>query len=98
MPQKGELQTLAREVQELMQHKIGTTEYAAVHNEIRKRAAERRNERKRAIALDAINDPELDAKRKSRRAEQKKNQKKRKVAAFADQKVRFGDGSKRRRG
>jgi len=34
-----------------MQAKIGTTEYSAVHNEIRKRAAERRNERKRTIAL-----------------------------------------------
>jgi U3 small nucleolar RNA-associated protein 20 len=42
---------LAKEVQELMQTKIGTTEYAAVHNEIRKRAAEKRNERKRALAL-----------------------------------------------
>ncbi|GAA5909110.1 Utp20p [Sporobolomyces salmoneus] len=97
-PQMAELQTLAREVQELMQSKIGTTEYAAVHNEIRKRAAEKRNERKRTLALQAINDPEEDAKRKSRRAEQKKNQKKRKVAAFADKKERFGDGSKRRRG
>ena len=111
-----------------MQTKIGTTEYSKVHNEIRKRAAEKRNERKRALALQvslpfepilslsfsdgsmreltpcgfffpqAINDPEEDAKRKSRRAEQKKNQKKRKVAAFADKKERFGDGSKRRRG
>ncbi|GAA6011855.1 hypothetical protein JCM11491_000772 [Sporobolomyces phaffii] len=97
-PQMAELQTLAKEVQELMQTKIGTTEYAAVHNEIRKRAAEKRNERKRTLALQAINDPEEDAKRKSRRAEQKKNQKKRKVAAFADKKERFGDGSKRRRG
>ncbi|GAA5886649.1 hypothetical protein JCM16303_001398 [Sporobolomyces ruberrimus] len=96
-PQMAELQTLAKEVQELMQAKIGTTEYSSVHNEIRKRAAEKRNERKRTIALQAINDPEEDAKRKSRRAEQKKNQKKRKVAAFADQKERFGDGSKRRR-
>ncbi|GAA5994163.1 hypothetical protein JCM5350_006337 [Sporobolomyces pararoseus] len=97
-PQMAELQTLAKEVQELMQTKIGTTEYSKVHNEIRKRAAEKRNERKRALALQAINDPEEDAKRKSRRAEQKKNQKKRKVAAFADKKERFGDGSKRRRG
>ncbi|GAA6061993.1 hypothetical protein JCM10212_004271 [Sporobolomyces blumeae] len=96
-PQMAELQTLAKEVQELMQTKVGTTEYAAVHNEIRKRAAEKRNERKRALALQAINDPEEDAKRKSRRAEQKKNQKKRKVAAFASQKERFGDGSKKRR-
>lgn len=34
-----------------MQAKIGTTEYSSVHNEIRKRAAEKRNERKRTIAL-----------------------------------------------
>jgi U3 small nucleolar RNA-associated protein 20 len=46
-----ELQTLAREVQELLQTKIGTTKYSAVHNEIRAKAAARRNERKQATAL-----------------------------------------------
>ncbi|BGP36520.1 U3 snoRNP protein [Rhodotorula kratochvilovae] len=96
-PQMVELQTLAREVQELLQSKIGTTAYAAVHNSIRQQAATRRNERKQALAHQALNDPVEEAKRKAKRAEQKKVGKKRKVAAFAAQKERFGSGSKRHR-
>ncbi|KAL7340922.1 armadillo-type protein [Rhodotorula toruloides] len=96
-PQMVELQTLSREVQELLQQKIGTTAYAQVHNQIRQRAAARRNERKQATALKAINDPVEDAKRKAKRAEQKKTQKKRKAAAMASQKERYGVGAKRRR-
>ncbi|EGU13301.1 hypothetical protein RTG_00465 [Rhodotorula toruloides ATCC 204091] len=96
-PQMVELQTLSREVQELLQQKIGTTAYAQVHNQIRQRAAARRNERKQATALKAINDPVEDAKRKAKRAEQKKTQKKRKAASMASQKERYGVGAKRRR-
>lgn len=84
-------------MQELLQQKIGTTAYAQVHNQIRQRAAARRNERKQATALKAINDPVEDAKRKAKRAEQKKTQKKRKAAAMASQKERYGVGAKRRR-
>ncbi|KAI5475348.1 Armadillo-type fold domain containing protein [Pseudohyphozyma bogoriensis] len=97
-PQMVELQTLAREVQEMIQTKIGTTAYSTVHTKIRQKAAERRNERKTALALQAINDPAEDAKRKAKRNEQKSRQKKRKASAFADQKLRFGIGhSKKRR-
>ncbi|GJN92260.1 hypothetical protein Rhopal_005290-T1 [Rhodotorula paludigena] len=96
-PQMAELQTLAHEVQELLQSKIGTTAYAQVHNQIRQRAAEKRNARKRDLALQAINDPVEEAKRKAKRQELKKAQKKRKVAAFAEKKERFGVGAKRRR-
>lgn len=46
-----ELQVLAHEVQEVLQAKIGTTSYSAVHTQIRQKVAERRNERKTAIAL-----------------------------------------------
>ncbi|SCZ90492.1 BZ3500_MvSof-1268-A1-R1_Chr1-3g02022 [Microbotryum saponariae] len=105
-PQMVELQNLAREVQELLQSKVGTTMYSNVHTTIRQRAAERRNERKTAMALQvssskrwlasgAINNPELDAQRKAKRSEQKTRQKKRKNAAFADQKGRFGKRSRR---
>ncbi|GAA5834879.1 hypothetical protein JCM11251_002051 [Rhodosporidiobolus azoricus] len=96
-PQMAELQTLAREVQELLQTKIGVTQYSAIHNQIRQKAAERRNERKQAAALQVLNDPAVDAQRREKRAALKKAQKKRKVAAFADAKERFGTGSKRRR-
>ncbi|SCV68516.1 BQ2448_637 [Microbotryum intermedium] len=91
----AELQNLAREVQELLQSKVGTTVYSNVHSTIRQRAAERRNERKTAMALQAINNPEFDAQRKAKRSEQKTRQKKRKNAAFADQKGRFGKRSRR---
>ena len=46
----AELQTLAREVQELLQTKIGTTAYSQVHNTIRQKAATRRQERKQILA------------------------------------------------
>ncbi|GAA5945352.1 hypothetical protein JCM3775_002195 [Rhodotorula graminis] len=96
-PQMAELQTLAREVQELLQSKIGTTAYSSVHNAIRQQAAARRNERKKQLAQQALTDPVEDAKRKAKRAELRKAGNKRKVAAFAAQKERFGAGSKRRR-
>lgn len=46
-----ELQALAHEVQALVQAKIGTTAYSAVHSSIRQKMAERRNERKTTLAL-----------------------------------------------
>ncbi|GAA5980986.1 hypothetical protein JCM10908_003941 [Rhodotorula pacifica] len=96
-PQMAELQTLAREVQELLQAKIGTTAYSQVHNTIRQKAATRRQERKQIITQQAISDPAEDAKRKAKRAELRKAQKKKRTAAYAAQKERFGEGSKRRR-
>lgn len=84
-------------MQELLQSKIGTTSYAAVHNQIRQQAAAKRNERKQQLAHQALTDPVEDAKRKAKRAELRKAGNKRKVAAFAAQKERFGAGSKRRR-
>lgn len=45
----------------------------------------------------AISDPAEEAKRKAKRAELRKAQKKKRTAAFAAQKERFGEGSKRRR-
>ncbi|GAA6006564.1 hypothetical protein JCM10207_004975 [Rhodosporidiobolus poonsookiae] len=95
-PQMVELQNLAREVQELLQTKIGVTEYAKVHNEIRQKAAERRNARKQEQALQVMNDPAEAARRREKRAEQKKGQKKRKDAAFAEQRA-LGGGKKQRR-
>ncbi|KAM0753788.1 hypothetical protein T439DRAFT_163472 [Meredithblackwellia eburnea MCA 4105] len=88
-PQMAELQSLAHEVQSLLQGKIGTTAYANVHTRLRQQAADKRNERKAALAMQAINDPMEDSKRKAKRNEQKARQKKRKNAAFADSKGRF---------
>lgn len=46
-----EIQTLAQEVQELLQNKIGVTAYSTIHTTIRQKAAIKRNERKTATAL-----------------------------------------------
>ena len=48
-------------------------------------------------SVQAISDPAEEAKRKAKRAELRKAQKKKRTAAFAAQKERFGEGSKRRR-
>lgn len=91
----AELQTLAHEVQELLQSKVGTTAYSTVHTAIRQKAATKRQDRKREIALQAINDPAGEAKRKAQRSEQRAGQKKKRAAAFADGRGRLN--SKKRR-
>ncbi|BGP12578.1 hypothetical protein JCM10213_004835 [Rhodosporidiobolus nylandii] len=96
-PQMADLQSLAREVQELLQTKIGTTAFSQTYNEIRKQAAEKRNARKQEKAMQTFTDPAEEAKRRAQRAELKKKQRKRKTESFAAQKERFGTGSKRRR-
>jgi U3 small nucleolar RNA-associated protein 20 len=46
-----ELQVLAREVQELLQTKIGVTLFSEAYNEVRRKATEKRQSRKAAIAV-----------------------------------------------
>ncbi|GAA5969246.1 hypothetical protein JCM11641_007524 [Rhodosporidiobolus odoratus] len=96
-PQMVELQSLAGEVRDLLQGKIGTTAFSRVYNEIRSKAAERRNERKTAKSMQGFQDPAEQARQREKRMAQKKVQKKRKVAAFADQKARFSEGGRGKR-
>ncbi|KAK4055206.1 U3 snoRNP protein [Microbotryomycetes sp. JL201] len=95
-PQMGELQTLAQEVQEVLQAKVGSTVFANAYNSVRQRAVQRRHERKTMRAQQVLNDPEQEAKRKAKRNDQKAKQRKRKNAAFADAKGRLGSSKKRR--
>ncbi|GAA6031952.1 hypothetical protein JCM8097_003358 [Rhodosporidiobolus ruineniae] len=81
-PQFAELQTLANEVSSLLQEKIGTTAFSRVYNDIRKRAAERRNARKVEQAQKVFTDPAEEAKRREKRAAQKKAGKKRRAQAM----------------
>lgn len=46
-----ELQSLAQEVQQVLQNKIGITIYSGIHTSIRQQAALKRNERKTALSL-----------------------------------------------
>lgn len=98
-PQLDELQVLAREVQELLSQKVGVTGVAETYSEIRQKIAVRREERKRGMALSAINDPEVDARRRAKRNESKAKSRKRKNEAYAQTKMRYGQkgGAKRSR-
>ncbi|EED82997.1 predicted protein [Postia placenta Mad-698-R] len=103
-PQFGELKTLAVELQDLVQNKVGTTKFADVYNRIRQTVLgvrrERRNVRAVRIWLDSDNaraqattNPEASMKRKLQHNAVKKESRKRKNQAFAESKGRI----KRRR-
>ncbi|KAK4057573.1 U3 snoRNP protein [Microbotryomycetes sp. JL221] len=95
-PQMVELQTLAQQVQEIVQTKVGSTKFVTIYTQIRQRASQRRHDRKIARAQEVLNNPVEDAKRRTKRNEQKARQRKRKNAAFADGKGRLGSSKKRR--
>jgi len=93
--QMAELQQLAREVQDLLQQKIGVTLFAEVYNETRRMATEKRQSRKAAIAVGNVANPASEAERRARRNEHTAKLRKRKAQAFAEKKVRFGVARKR---
>ncbi|KAI0035598.1 armadillo-type protein [Vararia minispora EC-137] len=82
-PHMDDLKSTAIELQELLQQKIGTSDFARVYAKIRQHVLEVQHERRTArITLEAVN-PEAAAKQKMRRAEVKRDSRKRKNAAFA---------------
>lgn len=89
-PQMVELQNLAREVQEFLRDKVGTTKFSSVYQSLRTRAVEKRHQRKTVDALKAINHPEASAKRKASRGDAKNRNKKRKQEVFARNKLSYG--------
>ncbi|KAG0148535.1 hypothetical protein CROQUDRAFT_75385 [Cronartium quercuum f. sp. fusiforme G11] len=89
-PQMVDLQSLAREVQEFLRDKVGTTKFSAVYQRLRTKAVEKRHQRKAAEALKAINHPEASAKRKASRGDAKHRNKKRKQEVFAQKKMAYG--------
>merc|ERR1711939_524342 len=95
-PQMEELQALAHEVQEVLTTKIGTTAYAAAHSRVRQAQNQRRIERKREQAIEAVKHPEKEAERRVKRNEQKTRSKERKAAHFADTKLRYGQTGRKK--
>ena len=78
-----ELKTLAVELQELIQSKVGTTEFAEVYSRIRQNVLGVRRERKTARAVQAASNPAFASKRKMQKNIAKKDSRKRKNSTFA---------------
>jgi U3 small nucleolar RNA-associated protein 20 len=91
--QMSELKTLATELQDLVQRRVGTTAFSSTYSKIRQGALTIRRERKVAKLTQATTNPEAAAKRKLQRNVLKKDSRKRKDRAFGDRKGR----TKRRR-
>ncbi|KAG5642515.1 hypothetical protein DXG03_002616 [Asterophora parasitica] len=83
-PQMDELKTLATELQDLLQSRVGTTKFSAAYTQIRQGVLGVRRERKAARATQVVADPEAAARRKMQRNVGKKESRKRKDRAFAD--------------
>ncbi|KAI0070349.1 hypothetical protein K474DRAFT_1670178 [Panus rudis PR-1116 ss-1] len=79
-----ELKTLAIELQDLLQNKVGTTKFANVYNRIRQGVQSLRQERRTARAVQAVVDPQAHAKRKQQRNVAKKESRKRKNQSFVE--------------
>ncbi|OCH91059.1 hypothetical protein OBBRIDRAFT_887230 [Obba rivulosa] len=84
--QMEELKTLAIELQDLVQAKVGTTKFANVYNQIRQNVQGLRRERRNARVVQATVHPEAAAKRKSQHNNLKKESRKRKNRTFAESK------------
>ncbi|TFK68467.1 hypothetical protein BDN72DRAFT_821164 [Pluteus cervinus] len=84
--QMAELKTLAIELQELVQKKVGTTKFATVYNQIRQAVLATQRDRKTARQIQVVSNPEAAARRKMHRNSIKKESRKRKDRGFADAK------------
>lgn len=88
-----ELQNLAKEVQDFLREKVGATKFSQVYGQLKATAIEKRQARKKLSALKAVNQPELNAKRKISRSESKLRNKKRKQEALSQRNAMFGKKS-----
>ncbi|CAL1711913.1 unnamed protein product [Somion occarium] len=88
-----ELKTLAIELQDLLQNKVGTTKFSNVYNQIRQNVLTVRRERKTARAVQVVAHPEASAKRRMQKNVLKKDSRKRKSQVFLENKGK----TKRRR-
>ncbi|KAI0333223.1 hypothetical protein GY45DRAFT_1319830 [Cubamyces sp. BRFM 1775] len=91
--QMDEIKTLAIELQDLVQGKVGTTKFANVYNTIRQKVLEVRRERRTARVVQTTTNPAAAAKRKHQRNVAKKESRKRKNEVYMQGKGR----AKRRR-
>lgn len=77
-----EIKTMAIELQDLVQNKVGVVKFSNVYSQIRQGVVNVQRERKATRALQAANNPEAAAKRKIRQNLMKKMSRKRKDRAF----------------
>ncbi|KAG8958312.1 U3 snoRNP protein [Tulasnella sp. 419] len=77
--QMEELKTLAQELQDLVQSKVGTTIFASAYNSIRQKVLSVRRDRRTARVLQATSNPEIAAKRKIQKNISKRDSRKRKT-------------------
>jgi U3 small nucleolar RNA-associated protein 20 len=75
-----DLKSTSLEILSMLQTKIGTTEYVKAYTTVRQFVQERRMERKQKRAIELVAEPEVAAKRKSRKNERKKTVRKEKVS------------------
>src|SRR6266550_967172 len=78
-----EIKTMAIELQDLVQSKVGVVKFSNVYSQIRQGVMNVRRDRKATRAFQAASNPEAAAKRKLRQNLMKKMSKKRKERAFA---------------
>jgi len=78
----GRMKTLAQEVLDLLQQRVGSTPFFEAYNAARIQQDHVRDERKKKKALDAVMNPEKTAQRKIQRNLQKKESRKRKVDMY----------------
>ncbi|KAG6840218.1 hypothetical protein C0991_008139 [Blastosporella zonata] len=81
--QMDDLKTLATELQDLLQGKVGTTKFSTTYNQIRQSVLGVRRDRKVARATRVVANPEAAAKRKMQKNAVKKESRKRKDRGFA---------------
>ncbi|EJT96886.1 hypothetical protein DACRYDRAFT_119713 [Dacryopinax primogenitus] len=90
-----ELKTLGRDLQDLLQQKVGTTVFANSYNAVRQRVGEVRRERKEKRVVREMTAPEAAARDRQRRNTMKERGKKRKAAMHAEARGRL-PGKRRR--
>ncbi|KAH0588866.1 hypothetical protein H2248_004657 [Termitomyces sp. 'cryptogamus'] len=79
-----ELKTLATELQDLLQGKVGASQFSTTYNQIRQSVLGVRRDRKAARATQAVINPEAAARRRMHRNAVKKDSRKRKDRGFAE--------------
>lgn len=71
-----EFRALTQESMDMLQNRVGTTEYLQAFSRVRQTVADRRAERKRKRAVQAVADPQLYAQKKLRKNEKKREKRK----------------------
>lgn len=71
-----EFKALSQESMDMLQKKVGTTEYLKAYSRVRQQVADRRAERKKRRAVQAVAAPDVYARKKIRKNERKRESRK----------------------